>query len=75
MLILTVSNRSPRYVGNSSSIQILADREIDTHHALRTYLQDHQAHEKLAVQLQSPTANQPIKGDEGEVKEKQVRIL
>lgn len=66
---------STRYIGNSPSIQSLADREIDTKHALQTYLQDHQAHEKLALKLQSTAANEATQGSKEDAKGMQVQSL
>lgn len=70
MLILTVSKYSRRYIGNPSSTHILVDEEIDTQHALRAYLQDYQAHEKLALKLQITAANEATQRGEEWVEEK-----
>jgi hypothetical protein len=72
-LILTISNDSPRYLGNFSPNPILANRETDMQHGLRTYLQDYQAHEELALKLQKVTAVEATRGDNVGVKAKQVR--
>jgi hypothetical protein len=60
-------------MSNSSSTHSLADRKIDTQYALRSYLRDHQAYEKLALGLQNARAFETAKVDEQEEKEKQVR--
>lgn len=71
--ILTVSNYSPRYLGKILPNPILANRETDMQHGLRTYLQDYQAHEALALRLQKATAVEATRGDKEGAKAKQVQ--
>lgn len=68
MLILTNSKYRLRYIGKSPSTHSLADEEIDAQFALRSYLQDQQAHEKLALKLQSATAIESTRRQEEETK-------
>jgi len=70
MLILTVSKYRPRYINKSPLSLSLANIEIDTQYALRSYLQDQQAHENLALKLQSATVSESTHQDEDEAKEK-----
>jgi hypothetical protein len=69
MLILTVSKYRPRYISKSPLSLSLANIEIDTQYALRSYLQEQQAHENLALKLQSATVNESTHQDEHETKE------
>lgn len=69
MHILTVSKYRPRYTNKSPLSLSLANIEIDMQYALRSYLKDQQAHENLALKLQSATVNESTHQDKDETKE------
>jgi hypothetical protein len=74
-LVLTALNYSSRYIGSPSSIGGMVDIEVDTQYALQTYLQDHQAHEKLALKLQSTKANEAKQEGKGKAKKTQGKSM
>lgn len=71
MLILTVSKFRHRSNSNFPLSHSLANIEGDTQYALRSYLQDQQAHEKLALKLQIATVNESTRQDKDAMKETQ----
>lgn len=68
--MLIVLKHRLRYISNPLLSHGMANIEIYTQHALRSYLQDKQAHEKLALKLQVATANENARQDEDKTKEK-----
>jgi hypothetical protein len=69
MLVLTASKCRPRYINDSPLSHSLANVETDTQHALLHYLRDQQAHEKLALKLQSAGEKESIGQGEDKTKE------
>jgi hypothetical protein len=64
MPILTISKYRLQYTGKPQLTHSLTNRELDAQYALRSYLQDQQVHEKLALRLQNLTANESIRRHE-----------